>query len=385
MSPLPGPGIAPSLAQLASLCPRRLGVTPSRWLIWAGISIRSRPCHPSSQIAWASEGSSRYVGREAHSYELQNSSSDGGKTSSTNSAQKSVSTSGLQPPSFSSVKGSTASSELTSTDTAPSSESAAENPSSELDRSVENQDSISTGILRVLPLSNGDRKRLAQEVKSIMRHVPHPIAIITSTDTSLDPDGRPSSWRGATISSFNTVTLLPTVIVSFNIKKLSSTYEAIKSSGLFNVHLFDCTASSVAIAQKFSRANPFSPFHKDDGNLESFAHQAGGILDARIWNQAHKPQVGREPPRISSSPEDGYILRCQFLPDKAVEISDSMVVFGQVLHHRDLTSKNSNVVLYYVNQQYCPSFSEDERGRLSTKVKERCASTKRDRTVSPSS
>ena len=61
-----------------------------------------------------------------------------------------------------------------------------------------------------------------------MRRVPYPVAIITATD----PSGRPdtSAFRGMTVSSFNTVTLSPRPVISFNVRRPSETLNALLAS-----------------------------------------------------------------------------------------------------------------------------------------------------------
>ncbi|EXJ74436.1 uncharacterized protein A1O5_02732 [Cladophialophora psammophila CBS 110553] len=200
----------------------------------------------------------------------------------------------------------------------------------------------SQGARHVHPQIRRDRP-LRERVKGLMRHVPHPVAVITSTDTSAHADGGPSTWRGATVSSFNTVTLDPTPIVSFNIKQISTTYGAIRASGLFNVHLFLCDQTGREIAEKFARGNLYCPFHSSDGTLATFARWRSDTPSALLANS---------PPIIQYFPK--LQIRCRYLPEKAVEIEDHMVLFGEVEHVYDRLDgvDDSNVCLYYVNGRY---------------------------------
>lgn len=160
-----------------------------------------------------------------------------------------------------------------------------------------------------------------------MRHVPHPVAVITATDLSLSPDGGPEGWRGATVSSFNSVALLPQPVVSFNIKKISSTFDAIRSSGQFYVHLLSEDADEAhRIASKFTKGNASYPFHDDSGELERFA------LVSHV-----QPDLKKMPPILHFENESGdlvvpFRLHCRFLKDKVVEIGDHVVLFGEVDH-----------------------------------------------------
>ncbi|KAJ9615337.1 hypothetical protein H2200_001412 [Cladophialophora chaetospira] len=221
-------------------------------------------------------------------------------------------------------------------------------------------DSPKVKILRV----NAPEKRplRIENVRRMMRHVVHPVALITSTDILISAEGAPISWKGATVSSFNTVTLSPLPIVSFNIKKLSSTYEAIKNSGLFRAHLLDSTKISARIAGKFSGGNKSSPFHDESGSLESFA------LPISRVNLLSERRPGREPPHINNYPRFRFSLRCQYVPQKTVEIEDHVVVFGEVTeteaHFHRL--KESSVLMYYVDGKYCPPISRTVSGCFSS-------------------
>lgn len=186
-----------------------------------------------------------------------------------------------------------------------------------------------------------------------MRHVTHPVAVITATDTSVDAETPHRGWRGATVSSFNTVTLSPDPIVSFNIKKLSSTFEAIKSSGFFNVHFLSGRAQHARIvAARFAAGNAASPFHDAHGELEDFAASS----------EETKVSTGNEPPVLQVNSGDGRLmaplrLHCCYMQDKLVEIGDHVVVFGQVIklfHHTSSfeDGPGRTPILVYVNGAY---------------------------------
>ncbi|EXJ88500.1 hypothetical protein A1O1_05430 [Capronia coronata CBS 617.96] len=196
---------------------------------------------------------------------------------------------------------------------------------------------------------------LSDAVRRLMRHVPYPVAVITATDLSHSPEGGPEGWRGATVSSFNTVALLPRPVVSFNIKKISSTFDAIRSSGHFYVHLLSEDADEAhKIASKFTKGNASYPFHDDSGELESFAL----VSDVR-------PDLKRMPPILHFEKESGdlvvpFRLHCRFLQDKLVEIGDHVVLFGEVDHvfhdvgaFYDQSSDTPISCLVYVDGSYC--------------------------------
>jgi flavin reductase (DIM6/NTAB) family NADH-FMN oxidoreductase RutF len=177
--------------------------------------------------------------------------------------------------------------------------------------------------------AQGDRKERSEAVQRLMRHVPHPVAIITSTNVTTDSKGDPAHWRGATVSSFNTVSLRPTPIVSFNIKQRSSTFDAIRSSGFFNVHLLSEVDEAKTIAAKFAGGNASFPFHSGKGNLQHWAQPD----DHPVADIALKSRL---PPILKCNTALGhpilpYRLHCIYLDTKTVDISDHVVVFGKVM------------------------------------------------------
>ncbi|KEF54352.1 uncharacterized protein A1O9_09518 [Exophiala aquamarina CBS 119918] len=203
--------------------------------------------------------------------------------------------------------------------------------------------------------SNNDPEVLSHAVKQLMRHVPHPVAVITATDISMSSEGGPQGWRGATVSSFNTVTLFPTPVVSFNIRKISSTFAAMRSSGLFNVHLLSEATEATDIASKFATGNASSPFHDEEGEIESFAHLTDPVRTALS---------SKLPPILQSRDGMGrsmvpFRLHCRFMGDKVVEIGDHVVLFGEVVQifHDDNTFHDQPAILpkpclVYVNGRY---------------------------------
>ncbi len=81
--------------------------------------------------------------------------------------------------------------------------------------------------------SEGDSSHsiIGERMRDYMRRVPQSVAIITATDINDSQHAQ----RGATVSSFTTVTLEPEVVVSLNLKLPSTTYDAILSSYRFDI------------------------------------------------------------------------------------------------------------------------------------------------------
>jgi flavin reductase (DIM6/NTAB) family NADH-FMN oxidoreductase RutF len=188
---------------------------------------------------------------------------------------------------------------------------------------------------------------LSRAMIPFMRSVPQPVAIVTAADTNQDPEGGPDSWRGATISSFNTVTLDPEPIISFNIKKISSTFDAIQSSSRFWVHFLTPSPSSAQLAHIFTQGNNQRTF---EGLRVSYTEE----------KRARIPQIRG----ISGSlgrhegPQIAFVLVCSFLEEKTVIIGDHVVLFATVTGINRMgpalreTAVEGMVCLAYANQGY---------------------------------
>ena len=167
--------------------------------------------------------------------------------------------------------------------------------------------------------SNGPS--IPDQARHLMRSVPHPVAIVTSSGSSsststakrkasVTDDDR--QLRGATISSFNTVSLSPTAVISFNVTSFSSTFEAIKQSGQFVVSLLAATPEATELASQFAGV---------------VSHESG----------RKGPDIGSLPAVAGTDDGDHsniavalFAFTCRYLPDKTVAINDHVVVFGEV-------------------------------------------------------
>ena len=189
---------------------------------------------------------------------------------------------------------------------------------------------------------------LPEQARHLMRSVPHPVAIVTSLDTSSAgstakrkaPDIHSTrQLRGATISSFNTVSLSPTAVVSFNITSLSSTFEAIKQSGQFVVLLLAATAEATELATQFAGGLPHNGGGKgpDVRSLPSVAGTGNG--------------------ESSEMTATLFAFTCRYLTDKTVAINDHVVVFGEVERiwepaEQSVEHKPSTDALIYADGRY---------------------------------
>lgn len=116
-----------------------------------------------------------------------------------------------------------------------------------------------------------------------------------------------------TMSSFTSLTLSPTPLITFNIATPSRTLDAIRTSGAFTVHVLAGDARGAAVASHFTRGNL-------GGNvLEGFE---GGC-----------DEEGGSP--VLTSEGVMFALRCKVLKDAAegglIRVRDHVIVVGEVM------------------------------------------------------
>ncbi|KAK2768560.1 hypothetical protein FQN54_000416 [Arachnomyces sp. PD_36] len=199
-------------------------------------------------------------------------------------------------------------------------------------RSRHNQPTPQTTIKRIQTrtlTSSTSPSTLPSQIRTLMRLVPHPVSIITSTSTSTtSPSSSP--YRGMTVSSFNTVTLSPIPIVSFNVKTPSETLNAIHSSGRFAVHLLAPKEGTAGLARLFSGGS--------EGLVDVGEKEGEGGFEFCPAPEG-ETETG-EPPilklkgsgsEVSDMEVDfPFILQCEYLP-QSVSVGDHMVVLGKVV------------------------------------------------------
>ncbi|KAJ0420077.1 flavin reductase like domain-containing protein [Aspergillus carlsbadensis] len=213
---------------------------------------------------------------------------------------------------------------------------------------------------------------LPDQVRLLMRRVPYPVAIITSTDpttthtnktrttppanshTKAEPPS--TQYRGMTVSSFNTVTLSPQPVISFNVRRPSETLHALLTSGRFLVHLLSPTQETAALARDFARGNhnlalgksgfEFVPSPSSSSSLsgpgaggEENGHaDAGAALSLpMLRRKAGTPTAGGSDAVLDSGAEYfPFIFECRLLPDSVVDVYDHTIIVGSVV--RAITS-----------------------------------------------
>lgn len=139
-----------------------------------------------------------------------------------------------------------------------------------------------------------------------MRLLTHSVVVCTSIH-----DTTP---RAMTMSSFTSLTLAPTPLVTFNVRVPSRTLDAIAASGHFNIHVLAGDVSGAAVAAHFTR-----------GNLGDDAfEQLDGV----------RYQLDAQPPVLRGGGVL-FALRCRLLEDAAegglVKVRDHVIVVGEVV------------------------------------------------------
>lgn len=188
---------------------------------------------------------------------------------------------------------------------------------------------------------SGWRPTTPQDIRLFMRRVPHPVAVITANSPAQKP---PESFCSMTVSSFNTVCLEPKVVVSFNVKLPSATYEAIHASGHFDVHLISSTVQGATIAELCSTGRGRELFKDDDGESSP-----------PTPSTAEAEEEEEIEPAPLRSTDVMFALQCRLLqPD--VKVADHVIVLGEVLAHRLPPTVKSwdglSLGMLYVNRLY---------------------------------
>ncbi|EEH07270.1 oxidoreductase [Histoplasma capsulatum G186AR] len=201
----------------------------------------------------------------------------------------------------------------------------------------------------------GSERQIGDQVRFLMRRVPHPVAIITSTDPR-SPTAQ-TAFRGMTVSSFNTVTLYPETIVSFNVKLPSETFNAIDASSRFLVHLLAPTNTTARLARDFSQGNAKIMRADESATFFQFVPMSGGdggrvpsIAEGEpprlvLLNNAKKDgesslptEAGRvdgsgssvTPAPVATADYFPFIFECRYL-SQSVKVGNHVIVLGRVV------------------------------------------------------
>lgn len=94
---------------------------------------------------------------------------------------------------------------------------------------------------------------MSTQIRSIMRQIPAHVVALTTAIPNNKRSGVADPYRGMVMSSFNTVSLDPVPIISFNIKMPSHTLDALKMSRQFFIHFLAANSVGKSIAEDLSK------------------------------------------------------------------------------------------------------------------------------------
>ena len=183
-----------------------------------------------------------------------------------------------------------------------------------------------------------------RRMRAFMRRVPQAVTLVTATDTRAP--GNP--WRGVTISSFTTVTFEPEVIVSFNLKLPSATFDAIQSSSLLDVNMLKSNERGAETASQFARGHAASSLSNAPTEATSDVRRSRKGLSRVI------------PPSLADG-KDGrkfvsFHIQCSYMPEKTVQLGDHVVIFATVKEIPDRGfsrfPRKDDMCLAYIDGRY---------------------------------
>ncbi|CAK43927.1 hypothetical protein AnigIFM60653_000157 [Aspergillus niger] len=202
--------------------------------------------------------------------------------------------------------------------------------------------------------ANTDVASLSDQVRLLMRRVPYPVAIITATDPNGPAD---KAFRGMTVSSFNTVTLSPEPVISFNVRRPSETLSALQLSKRFLVHLLAPRQATATLARDFSKGNHNLSLLEGKSEYEFVAHEHS--LSGNETSGRPLPLLRRKQDATSTGSEDfPFVLECQLHP-QSIQVQDHTIVVGTVVRalsgellSLDLETKAGDLCLTYANTHF---------------------------------
>ncbi|CEO60053.1 hypothetical protein PMG11_04696 [Penicillium brasilianum] len=200
------------------------------------------------------------------------------------------------------------------------------------------------------PIQPSPASSISEQVRLLMRRVPYPVAIITATDPTGPADT--TSFRGMTVSSFNTVTLTPEPVISFNVRRPSETLNALLASGRFLVHLLAPSPATATLARDFSKGNTtLVSMLSGHGEFEfgalSTERSSAGEDDRPL------PILRRRGSDEDSRLDFPFVFECMLHPQK-IDVHDHSIVLGTVMRAVEGLGKNG------VSGQNCAGESSDE-------------------------
>lgn len=179
-------------------------------------------------------------------------------------------------------------------------------------------------------------QKLQDEFKKHMSTVPHPIAIITAHPSTAENDDK--AVVGATVSSFNTVSFDPELVVSFNLTTNSATYRTILETKHFVVNFPTSNISGMALAQHFTKGNETPP-------LASDTEPAVGPVNFQELQGQSPPNMKQYPPGVKLRNKEehmgeagfAFAFLCEY--QNSLPVADHVIVTGRLIPQKIRSSK----------------------------------------------
>lgn len=179
-----------------------------------------------------------------------------------------------------------------------------------------------------------------------MADVPHPVVVVTACKDvewpfprkhSSIPELSPfyTSFCGATVSSFNSVTLGPPPMVSFNLRVPSTTLSGILKHKQFRVNVLRPTNAGALIADAFVKG-------KHEEAFETAARVRHWVGLDNVQPMAARTTVEDSAPFIHGVGIRA-VVSCKAIPEKFVEVSDHVIVIAEVTKVRPVFHFSSTV------------------------------------------
>ncbi|KAI3400227.1 hypothetical protein diail_4112 [Diaporthe ilicicola] len=169
-----------------------------------------------------------------------------------------------------------------------------------------------------------DALPLPEQLRSVMRLLTHSVVVCTSAGATSDsPTPVP---RGMTMSSFTSLSLRPTPLVTFNIATPSRTLDAVWRSRQFNIHILSGDVAGARVAEWFRKGNA-----DDLGVFEAvkMRDECGCEVAA-----AETPEDGASP--LLKGPGVLFALQCRLLDDEPtrglVRVRDHVIVLAEIVN-----------------------------------------------------
>lgn len=190
-----------------------------------------------------------------------------------------------------------------------------------------------------------------------MRLLPHSVVVCTALSTVSTPDARPGDVhdndqktqtpptipRGMTMSSFTSLSLRPTPVVTFNVATPSRTLDALAGARAFNIHVLRGDAEGARVADWFRRGNADGLGVFDPGRMwagcgcrssSSSSRTSSSVDDHRQEEEGEGAAAAAEAPLLRGKGVL-YAMKCRVLDDAPagglVPVRDHVVVLAEVV------------------------------------------------------